>query len=128
MVKKILWIILGIIVVVLLIWGIATNGWKANPKSTPQSVISPQKTTIGQSDVSIKNLSFNPSSLEIKINTVVNWINNDSTDHNIIADNGQFDSKTLSRGQKFSFQFNSVGEYSYHCSIHPTMKAKIIVK
>jgi plastocyanin len=37
-------------------------------------------------------------------------------------------SGTLTPGQSFNFTFTSSGSVNYHCSIHPTMKASIVVQ
>jgi len=39
-----------------------------------------------------------------------------------------FKSPLLSQGQTFAQKFTTAGTYDYNCSIHPSMKGKIIVK
>lgn len=77
-------------------------------------------------NVSIENFSFKPAELNIKKGDTVIWINQDSMPHKI-SGNG-FQSDTLSKEQSFSFVFNNAGTFDYICSIHPSMKGKIIVK
>lgn len=79
-----------------------------------------------QMNISISNFSFNPSSLNIKSGTTVTWMNNDNTAHTVTG-NG-FNSGQIQPGGSFQFTFNSPGTYTYHCSIHPSMTGKIIVK
>ena len=38
------------------------------------------------------------------------------------------DDRLLAKDASFSFTFTTAGDYSYLCSIHPNMKAKVIVK
>jgi plastocyanin len=57
----------------------------------------------------------------------VTWTNNDSIGHTVTADDGSFNSP-VDPGKTFSFTFTKAGTYTYHCSIHPTMKATIVVK
>ena len=79
--------------------------------------------------VSIKNFSFNPSTLTIKTGAKITWVNNDNVPHTITSDSGNLlDSKTISSGQSFSFVFTSPGSVNYHCNIHPTMKGAVIVE
>lgn len=81
------------------------------------------------SSISIKNFLFNPETAIIKTGTKVTWVNNDTVSHTIVSDSGNlFNSGDLSPGQSFSFTFVNVSTVDYHCSIHPTMKGKIIVQ
>jgi plastocyanin len=75
--------------------------------------------------VTIKNFSFNPSPLNIKVGTTVTWTNNDSMPHQIKSN--FFNSDVLSNGQAFSFTFSAIGQYDYSCAIHPSMLGQIIV-
>lgn len=83
----------------------------------------------GQVAINIKEYAYNPSSLKIKKGTTVTWTNEDSVQHDIMPDqDGDFTaSELLSKGQSYSFTFNEVGKFSYHCSPHPYMKASIEV-
>ena len=78
--------------------------------------------------ITIQNLAFNPSTLTVKVGTNVTWINKDSMPHTVTSDNGVFESGSLSNGQTFIYTFNTPGTYNYHCSIHTSMTAKIIVE
>ncbi len=100
------------------------------PTATPTPTLAaPTPTTAPSSgnSVSIMNFSFNPKSLTVKVGTKVTWTNNDSVTHTVTADNGAFDSPVES-GSTFSFTFTKPGTYAYHCSIHPSMTATIIVQ
>ena len=77
--------------------------------------------------VNISNFVFEPSELTILINNNVTWLNLDSATHTATDDGGDFDSGNLDNGDSFTFSFNTVGTYEYHCDIHPSMVAKIIV-
>ncbi len=50
----------------------------------------------------------------------VNW-------HNVVETNGLFESNQLSFGNRFSYTFNELGEFTYACDPHPWMVGKIIV-
>jgi plastocyanin len=79
--------------------------------------------------VLIKNFSFKPASITIKRGTKVRWINQDSTTHTATANNGRsFDSGRLSKGQRYTHTFKSVGKKPYHCEIHSNMKGRITVR
>lgn len=78
--------------------------------------------------VSIKNFAFAPASLTISVGTSVEWINKDSIAHTATGDGGTFDSGSLDQGGHFTFTFTKPGTYNYGCSIHPNMRATIIVQ
>src|SRR5215831_13033544 len=78
--------------------------------------------------VSIKNMAFSPSSLNVTTGTTVTWVNNDGITHTVTANDGSFNSGNLTPGMSFTHTFNSVGTVSYHCSIHPMMTGSVVVK
>jgi len=77
--------------------------------------------------VTIQNMAFNPSTLNVKVGTTVTWINNDTVTHDVTSDTGLFTSGNLTNGQSYNYTFNQTGNYSYHCAIHPSMTGTIIV-
>jgi plastocyanin len=81
--------------------------------------------------IAIKDFVFNPSSLTIKAGSTVSWVNQGSAPHQVVSDKSsavQFSSKELQTGGSYSFTFTKPGTYPYHCSIHPSMVATIIVE
>lgn len=76
----------------------------------------------------IKNFQFSPTSTEITAGKSIQWINEDSAPHVIVADDGSFQSNSLWQGESFTHTFTQAGTYTYHCQIHPSMKGTIIVK
>ena len=77
--------------------------------------------------VSIANFAFSSSSLTVASGTKVTWTNNDATAHTVTADDGSFDSGNIAPGGTYSHTFSAQGTYAYHCSIHTTMKGKVVV-
>jgi plastocyanin len=88
----------------------------------------PMSNTPAANSVSIVNMSFSPASLTVTAGTTVTWTNNDNMTHTVTADDNSFDSGNITIGTKFSKVFSTAGTYTYHCTIHPTMKGSIIVK
>lgn len=86
-----------------------------------------QSTGGSGSSVSIIDFGFNPSSTTVKAGTTVNWTNTGSATHTVTADDGSFDSGHLSGGSNFSHTFSTAGTFTYHCAIHSSMKATIVV-
>ena len=81
-----------------------------------------------QTDVSIKNFQFVPGSIVVDAGATVTWINEDKAQHIIKSDSGLFESNSLENGGMYQYTFENAGEYDYHCSIHPSMQGKVIVK
>ena len=78
--------------------------------------------------ISIANMAFSPSSANVTSGTTVTWTNNDAMVHTVTADDNSFTSGSLNKGDSYSHTFNAAGTVDYHCTIHPGMKANIIVK
>jgi len=78
-------------------------------------------------EVAIKGFAFSPATLTVKVGTTVKWTNKDSVAHTVTSDTGLFDSGDLAAGDTFSFTFNQAGTFAYHCTMHPSMTATIIV-
>lgn len=120
--SSLLWIIAAI-VVLLLVGGIfiyAISNYSSPTNNNTQSVET--------NSVSMKNLSFEPANITVKKGDTVTWTNNDSTIHSIVADNGSFGLNQLSPGEKSTHKFDESGTIDYHCSIHPSMRGKVVVK
>jgi plastocyanin len=92
---------------------LAACGPKASP--TPAGSLPPIQS--GEAKVSITNFAFDPVTLTIPTGTTVTWTNNDTASHIVIGDDGSWGSNSLAKGDTFS----------YHCGVHPSMKATITV-
>ncbi len=84
-------------------------------------------------DTSTGSFGFNPATITITVGTTVTWTNTTSAPHTVTSDDGtSFDSNIntpiSANGGTFSFTFTKAGTFSYHCQIHPFMKATIIVQ
>ncbi len=77
--------------------------------------------------VSIEDFDFNPQSITVNVGTTVRWTNTGGATHTSTSDTAVWDSGNLGTGQQFSFTFNSVGSFPYHCNIHPSMTGTINV-
>ena len=79
--------------------------------------------------VTIDNFSFMPATLTVQVGTEVTWVNHDDIPHTVVSDDKTtFKSRALDTDEKFSFTFSKAGTYSYFCSIHPKMTAKVVVQ
>jgi len=79
--------------------------------------------------VSIENFKFSPSSITVKKGTTITWTQMDSTPHTVTVEKGDGpDSPLLQKGETYSYKFDNVGTYAYHCKPHPYMKGTIVVE
>ena len=77
--------------------------------------------------VSIVDFAFQPASVELATGGTVTWTNTGQAPHTVTADDGSFDSGTLSPGATFSQTFGTAGTFTYACAFHPSMMATITV-
>ena len=77
--------------------------------------------------VDIQDFAFDSDRIEIAVGTTVVWTNQGDAPHTVTADDESFGSETLNNGDTFSFTFTEVGEFAYHCAIHPRMTGVIVV-
>jgi plastocyanin len=73
--------------------------------------------------VEMANIKFAPATLTVARGTEVVFDNKDVAPHTVTADDGSSDSGIIDPGSAYKL---SVDEgFSYHCEIHPAMKAEI---
>ena len=96
--------------------------------------------------VSLENIAYKPSTLEVSVGEEVTWTNNDEDIvHTVTAGEpgtdsvpgvsegkpakatGEFESGEMQTGDEFSFTFEETGTFTYFCEIHPSMTAEISV-
>jgi plastocyanin len=104
--------------------------------STPAST--PAPTSGGQSagpvtKVDMHNIQFNPKTVTVKKGTTVEWVNDDSVNHDVTKDTGpgpQFSSGSgnLGGGDTYKVTLNAAGTIKYECTVHPGMTGTIVVK
>lgn len=72
-------------------------------------------------------LQFVPALLTVKRGDEVRWVNNDLVAHTVTL-RGVFDSGTIAPGKSWSQVMQRAGRYNYVCTLHPTMKAVLVVE
>ena len=77
--------------------------------------------------VEIRNYAFNPDSITVPAGTTVTWRNFDTVQHTATSTTGKFDSGIIGPGRNYSYTFQDPGTYDYYCTIHPYMKAQVVV-
>ncbi|MDN5847829.1 MAG: plastocyanin/azurin family copper-binding protein [Candidatus Nitrosocosmicus sp.] len=123
---------------------------QSNSNSTSQNFNNNNLTTSSSTKVNVSipsgasfltETAYDPNPVEITIGQTVLWTNDDSAFHTVTSgqpresDSGQlFDSgltgssAMMSKGITFKHTFNVVGEYLYHCILHPGMVGTVIVR
>ncbi|PWU24086.1 amidase [Candidatus Cerribacteria bacterium 'Amazon FNV 2010 28 9'] len=94
------------------------------PTQSPAASTAPATTQ----NVTIQNFAFGPATLTVKAGTTLTWTNKDSMAHTATADDGTFDTESIAPNTSKSITFNTPGTFAYHCSVHPSMHATIIVQ
>jgi plastocyanin len=79
--------------------------------------------------VTIQNIGYHPDRIEVPVGTTVTWTNLDSVRHSVTSDTpGEFNSSPgcptvqstcIGPNQSFTHTFDLVGDFSYHCEVHP---------
>jgi plastocyanin len=78
--------------------------------------------------VSMKDIKFNPETVTIKPGGKVTWTNDDSVGHDVTADDFQSGGPgEIPGGSTFSHTFAKPGTFNYVCSVHPGMKGSVKV-
>ncbi len=79
------------------------------------------------------NECYLPSSVNINVDDVVIWTNQDTAAHTVTSGSpsegpdGNFDSSLILAGSTFEFPFDTPGNYNYFCMVHPWMIGTISV-
>lgn len=81
----------------------------------------------GANEVFIQGMAFSPSTITISSGTTITWTNKDGKAHTVTSDTDLFDSGSIGDTGTWSHIFNTVGTFPYHCTIHPTMTASVVV-
>jgi plastocyanin len=107
--------------------GTTTTEASPTPTSEPVTTTSVVQAEPGTATITIQNFSF-VGSPTVAVGEAVEVVNEDGPNHTWTAEDGTFDSGTLSSGDTFSFTFDEAGEYAFFCAIHPGMTGSLTVE
>ena len=83
----------------------------------------------GAVTIHMKDVQFSPKTATAKAGQTVCWVNEDSVDHDAVADSGaSFKSLLFGKGKTFTTKLEKTGTVKYECTIHPGMTGEITVK
>jgi plastocyanin len=77
--------------------------------------------------VDIQDFFFDPGQLTVAQGDTVTWTNLGSVDHTTTSDSGVWDSGHIPHNGTFTRQFQDLGTFPYHCTIHTSMIGTIVV-
>ena len=97
----------------------------------PPDVIIPIK--VSRPGCDVEDICYIPSSIVVEKGKSVTWLNEDSSFHSVTSGfypepSGLFDSGHLDPYQSYTLSFDEYGVYDYFCTLHPWMKAQVIVE
>jgi plastocyanin/uncharacterized membrane protein len=87
-----------------------------------------QNSTGSPQTVVIRQMHFEPSTLNVKAGDKVEWKNEDIFSHTVTANDGTFDSGLIAPGSSWQTTISKTGMLAYHCRPHPNMTAELLVE
>ena len=78
--------------------------------------------------VAIRDFAFTPGNLQVPVGAKVTWTNYDDAPHSATAKDGTWDTGILSKGESKTLTFDKAGDYTYYCTVHPSMVARLQVR
>ncbi len=78
--------------------------------------------------VTIEKYAYGPATLTVKKGTTVTWTNKDVAKHTVTVDSGTGPASAFfGQNETYSYTFDTVGVFPYHCEPHPYMKGTVEV-
>lgn len=77
--------------------------------------------------IAIEGMQFAPAAVTVKRGDTVVWVNRDLVPHTATA-RGAFDSGAIAAGKSWKMTATAEGRYQYVCTLHPTMKASLVIE
>lgn len=79
-------------------------------------------------NVAIDGTAYAPAAITVKRGDTVVWTNKDPFPHTVTARDGAFDSKSIAAGKSWRYTARKSGEFTYFCTLHPTMTGTLTVE
>jgi plastocyanin len=110
------------------------------PPTTSTTTTTSSVVSLGRASVVIADHAFNPENITVRVGTIITWVNNDSSEHQIISDVGfagksggfsrqisDLKSSRMYKGSTYSYRFQRTGNFTYHCNIYPKLRGSVQV-
>jgi plastocyanin len=78
-------------------------------------------------EIEAHDFAFHPGKITVARGTRITIANHDSTTHTATSP-GSFDTGRIKPGHAASVTLRKAGVYAFHCTIHPFMHGKIVVR
>jgi plastocyanin len=78
--------------------------------------------------IAISKNGFTPKTTTLAFGSKVTWRNDDTADHQVVANDGSFASPVLAHAKAFTFTFTRAGTFQYHDALHPSLKGTVTIK
>lgn len=79
--------------------------------------------------VFMQNLEFSPKTITVKVGDKVTWVNQESIDHNVVAESDpELKSELFGEGGKYEYEATEAGTIEYVCTVHPGMDGTLVVE
>ena len=90
-------------------------------------------TKVSRPGCDVEDICYIPSTVVVEKGKSITWVNEDSSFHSVTSGfygepTGLFDSGYLDPYQSYTLSFDQFGTYDYFCTLHPWMKAQVIVE
>jgi plastocyanin len=83
----------------------------------------------GGTEVSMKDIKFDPANVTIDAGQTVTWTNDDSVGHDVTGDDFKSgEPGAMQNGDTFEHTFDTAGTFDYVCTVHPGMEGSVTVK
>jgi plastocyanin len=78
--------------------------------------------------VTIEAMQYVPQTIEVNTGDTIVWENKDAFPHTATAVGRSFDSGSIGSDRTWKLKVRTKGTFPYVCTLHPTMKATLVVK
>ena len=83
----------------------------------------------GGTEVSMKDIKFDPEQVTVKAGDTVTWVNDDSVGHDVTGDDFKSgEPGAMQNGDTFEHTFDQAGTFDYVCTVHPGMEGSVTVE
>ena len=78
--------------------------------------------------IMIEDFAYSPGNLQVPLGARVTWTNRDSAPHSATDTVAAWDTGVFGKGKSATLTFERAGTFDYFCSVHPNMKARLVVR
>ena len=83
----------------------------------------------GAVEIKMADIKFDPENASAGVGQQICWVNEDSIDHNAVAESGaSFKSELFGKGETFTASVDEPGTVQYVCTIHPGMTGTLTIE